>query len=162
MQQRRVPTVREIMTPSLVTLHPEMTATDGAKELLARGISGAPGVDQDGALIGLLSEHDCLRAVASAEYQMDGHDDAETVADLMVPKCYTVEPGLDLFGLAHEFVRLRVRHLPVLEDGRLVGQVSRRDALRAALQLRSERGRAGDYPDYPEGRDPIRNYPRGR
>jgi CBS domain-containing protein len=163
MEQPPVPTVREIMTRSLVTLRPEMTAAEGAEELLAHEISGAPVVDEQGALLGRLSEYDCLRAVASAEYQMDSHDAAETVAELMVSNCYTVEPGLDLFGLAHEFVRRRVRSFPVLEDGRLVGQVSRRDALRAALRLRTELQRIHhDYPDYPKGRDPIGNYPRGR
>jgi len=163
MERSRVPTVREIMTRSLVTLRPDMTAAAAAQELLSHEISGAPVVDEAGALLGLLSEYDCLRAVASAEYQMDAHDAAETVGDLMTTDCHTVEPDLDLFGLAHEFVRLRVRRFPVLEDGRLVGQVSRRDALRAALRLRRELARAQrDYPDYPKGRDPIRNYPGGR
>jgi CBS domain-containing protein len=163
MERPPVPTVSEIMARSLVTLRPEMTAAAAAELLLARDISGAPVVDEDGALLGVVSEYDCLRAVASSEYQMDAYDDVETVAELMVTECHTVEPGLDLFGLAHEFVRLRVRRFPVLDDGRLVGQVSRRDALRAALHLRRELQRARhDYPDYPEGRDPIRNYPRGR
>jgi CBS domain-containing protein len=152
MERPPVPTVREIMTRSLVTLRPEMTAAAAAEKLLAHEISGAPVVDEDEALLGLLSEYDCLRAVASAEYEMDAHDVAETVADLMTTECHTVE-----------FVRLRVRRFPVLENARLVGQVSRRDALRAALRLRRQLQRAHhDYPDYPKGRDPIRNYPRGR
>ncbi|MCK5365925.1 MAG: CBS domain-containing protein, partial [Gammaproteobacteria bacterium] len=75
MERPRVPTVREFMTRSLVTLRPEMTVAAAAEELLAHEISGAPVVDQDGALVGLLSEYECLRAVASAEYQMDAHDD---------------------------------------------------------------------------------------
>lgn len=163
MGQPPVPAVREIMTRSLVTLGSDMTVAAAAEVLLEHGISGAPVVDAEGLLLGLLSEYDCLRAVASAEYQMDTHDAAETVAEIMTTECHTVEPGLDLFGLAHEFVRLRVRRFPVLDDGRLVGQVSRRDALRAALKLRRAlRGPRRDYPDYPEGRDPIRNYPRGR
>ena len=163
MERPPVPTVREIMTRSLVTLRPEMTIAAAAEELLAHEISGAPVIGEEGELLGLLSEYDCLRAVASAQYQLDAHDAAETVADLMTTDCRSVEPGLDLFGLAHEFVRLRMRRFPVLEDGRLVGQVSRRDALRAAMRLRRELRRAQhDYPDYPEGRDPIRNYPRGR
>ena len=163
MEQPRVPTVREIMTRSLVTLSPDMTAAAAAEILLEHGISGAPVVDTEERLLGLLSEYDCLRAVASAEYQMDAHDDAEHVAELMTTECHTVELGLDLFGLAHEFVRLRVRRFPVLDDGRLLGQVSRRDALRASLELRRKLQRARhDYPDYPEGRRPIRDYPRGR
>jgi CBS domain-containing protein len=79
----------------------------------------------------------------------------------MTRDCLTVSPDLDLFGLAHEFVQRRVRRFPVVEEGRLLGQVSRRDALRAAVALRRELSRAKKrYPDYPEGRDPIHDYPR--
>lgn len=161
MDRPRVPTVREIMVRSLVTLSPEMTAVAAAERLLEREISGAPVVDGEGHLLGLLSEFDCLRAVASAEYEMDAHDAVRTVAELMTPDCHTISPELDLFGLAHEFVRLRVRRFPVVEEGRLLGQVSRRDALRAAVALRREMMRAPHhYPDYPKGRDPIRDYPK--
>jgi len=160
MQLPRVPTVRDIMTRSLVTLRPEMSAAVAAELLLQHEISGAPVVDEQARLIGLLSEYDCLRAVASAEYQMDAHDAAETVSELMTTECHTVVPKLDLFALANEFVRLRVRRFPVLEDERLIGQVSRRDALRAAVSLRGElRSVRHAYPDYPKGRDPIRDYP---
>jgi CBS domain-containing protein len=161
MERPRVPTAREIMVRSLVTLTPEMTALAAAERLLEGEISGAPVVDEAGQLLGLLSEFDCLRAVASADYEMDAHDAVETVGELMTRECHTVSPDLDLFGLAHEFVRLRVRRFPVLEKGRLLGQVSRRDALRAAVALRRELMRARHhYPDYPKGRDPIRDYPK--
>ena len=163
MEHPEIPTARAIMTRSLVTLRPEMSAVEAAELLTSRSISGAPVVDADGQLVGLLSEFDCLRAVAAADYQMDSHDTVETVAELMTKAgdCHTVSPDLDLFGLAHEFVRLRVRRFPVIEDSRLLGQVSRRDALVAALKLRKELTRVRHhYPDYPSGRDPIRNYPR--
>ena len=162
MNRPSIPTVREIMTRSVITLRPEMTALDAAGILLQHAISGAPVLDPEGRLLGLLSEFDCLRAVASAGYEMDAHDAGETVAQLMTCECHTVSPDLDLFGLAHEFVRLRVRRFPVLDAGRLLGLVSRRDALRAVVELRRRMtGSRHHYPDYPEGRDPIRNYPRG-
>jgi len=148
----KVPTARDIMTRSLVTLRPEMPAAEAAAILVRRGISGAPVVDEEGSLIGLLSEHDSLRAVAAAEYEGDNHDRVESVADLMTRECLTVTPDLDLFGLAHEFLRKRVRRFPVVEGGRLIGQVSRRDALRAALELRRAFANEHNYPDYPEGR----------
>ncbi len=161
MKRPRVPVVRDIMTRSVVTLRPDMAAVEAARVLLQHAISGAPVVDEGGRLLGLLSEFDCLRIVASAEYEMDAHDAAETVADLMTTRCHCVPPDLDLFGLAYEFVRLRVRRFPVLEDERLLGLVSRRDALRAVVHLRGELARSPRrYPDYPEGRDPIPDYPR--
>lgn len=161
MDRARVPTAREIMTSQLVTLRPDMPAVDAAQMLLDNSISGAPVVDSEGSLLGLLSEFDCLRAVAASDYEMDEHDAAEVVADLMTRDCHTIGPEVDLFALAHEFVTLRVRRLPVVEEGRLIGQVSRRDALRAAIALRKSRiARRSDFRAYPEGREPITNYPR--
>jgi CBS domain-containing protein len=165
MERPEIPTVRTVMTRSLVTLHPDMSAVEAARTLVRKSVSGAPVVDEEGNLVGLLSEFDCLQAVASAEYEMDSHDSIETVGQLMtkVEECHTVSPDLDLFGLAHEFVQLRVRRFPVIEDDRLVGQVSRRDALAAALKLRGGAAKTRHrYPDYPQGRDPIRDYPRGK
>jgi CBS domain-containing protein len=151
------------MTAGLVTLTPEMSAVEAAEVLLRHAISGAPVVSPDGRLLGLLSEFDCLQAVASAEYEMDLHDTSETVRDLMTQSCHTVPPDLDLYGVAHAFVQLRVRRFPVVEDGRLIGQVSRRDVLKAAVRIRRELQTVHSrYPDYPAGRDPIRDYPRAR
>lgn len=160
MERPAVPTARGIMATSLVTLRPDMTAVKAAQLLLKHRISGAPVVDDEGHLLGLLSEFDLLRAVASSDYEMDAHDSIETVDQLMSRDCHTVSPDIDLFGLAHEFVSLRVRRFPVVENDRLVGQVSRRDALRAAVKLRGEMLRSKPhYPDYPRGRKPIRDYP---
>lgn len=160
MERPAVPTAREIMATSLVTLRPDMTAVAAAELLLKHRISGAPVVDEQGHLLGLLSEFDLLRAVASSDYEMDAHDSIETVDQLMSRDCQTVSPDIDLFGLAHEFVSLRVRRFPVVENDRLVGQVSRRDALKAAIKLRREMLRSKPhYPDYPRGRKPIRDYP---
>lgn len=155
-----VPATRDFMTSRVVTLRAELSAFEAAEILLQHAISGAPVVDEEGRLLGLLSEYDCLRAVAAAEYEMDAHDLSKTVAELMTRQCHTVSPDLELFGLAHQFVSLRVRRFPVVENGRLLGLVSRRDALRAALDLRRQLNRSRHrYPDYPAGRDPIRDYP---
>ena len=160
MEHPDVPTARSIMTRKLVTLQPDMAVLDAAAVLLKKGISGAPVVDDQGRLLGLLSEFDCLRAVASADYEMDGHDAIETVEQLMSREPKTISPDMELFDIAGEFLETRMRRFPVVEDGKLIGQVSRRDALKAAVDLRRKLGRATrSYPDYPEGRRPIRNYP---
>ncbi len=161
MEHPRIPTAREIMTRKLVTLRPEMAAVEAAELLLKHGVSGAPVVDRSGHLLGLLSEFDCLHAVASADYEMDSHDVIETVEQLMSRDPKTVSPEMGLFTLAHSFVELHVRRFPVVENDKLIGQVSRRDALRAAVDLRKKLARTRHhYPDYPAGRDPIRDYPR--
>ena len=161
MGQLDIPTVREVMTRSVVTLRPEMAAADAAALLLRHSISGAPVLDADGTLVGMLSELDCLRVVAVSGYEKNAYDLSETVAQLMSTTLHTVAPDLDLFGLTQEFMRLRKRRLPVVDNGRLVGQVSRRDALRAVLTLRqAPQKTALRYPDYPRGRNPIAHYPR--
>jgi CBS domain-containing protein len=165
MERDPLPTARSIMARPVVTLRPEMRLLEAAGILLQREISGAPVVDENGELVGLLSEYDCLRAVAGAEYDLDQRDVERTVADAMrtlEQGVHTIPPELDLFGIAHEFVNLRVRRLPVVEDGRLLGQVSRRDALRAAGELRREGRERKHSPDYPQGREPITDYPRRR
>ena len=149
------------MTRRLVTVRPEMRAVEAARILLNHNISGAAVVDGEGKLLGLLSEYDCLRAVAAAEYDFDRHDVVVTVEELMTTTLHTIPPEMDLFAIVHKFVNLRVRRFPVVEAGHLVGQVSRRDVLRAAYELRRKALRYKQYPDYPEGRSPIRNYPRG-
>ncbi len=161
MESVKIPTAREIMTRKLVTLRPDMAVFDAATLLLKHKISGAPVVDVDGHLLGLISEFDMLRAVASADFEMDSHDSIETVEQLMSREPHTVSAETGLFALAHEFVTRRVRRFPVVENGKLIGQVSRRDALQAAVELRRKMERSRpQYPDYPEGRQPIRNYPR--
>jgi len=163
MEHPKVPVARELVSARTITLSPGMSAVDAAELLLQHAISGAPVVDEDGRLLGLVSEYDCLRAVASSEYGMDLHDGAQTVAELMTQVCHTVPPDLDLYGIAHAFVKLGVRRLPVIDEGQLIGQVSRRDVLKATVRIRRELQKANPrYPDYPAGRNPIRDYPRGR
>ena len=82
------------------------------------------------------------------------------MADLMTTEVITIPPEMELFAIAHEFVTRRVRRLPVIDRGRLIGQVSRRDALRVAHELRLKSLKRKRYPDYPAGREPITNYPR--
>ena len=163
MEHPKVATVREMMTRKVITLSPEMAAVDAARLLVKNGISGAPVVDSERHLLGLLSEFDCLRAVAASDYEMDSHDAIEQVGELMSREPLTVPPEMDLFTLAHEFVTRKARRFPVVdEEGRVLGQVSRRDALKAALVLRKERIKnPPSYPDYPRGRAPIKNYPKG-
>lgn len=120
--------VDDYMTRKLVTFTPATPLFEAMTKMLENRISGAPVVDGDGRLIGVLSEIDFLEAMLKGSY----HGDVEgTVAQVMTEGAQSVEAGTDIYDVAEILLRDRRRRLPVVSDGRLVGQVSRRDVLRA-------------------------------
>jgi CBS domain-containing protein len=155
-----IPTARDLMVRKLVTFRPEAPIHEAISQLLRNEISGGPVVGADGELLGLLSEFDCLKAVASGEFfEEDTAYARDTVADLMTTECHTVSPDMDLYAITSSFLTLGVRRLPVVENGRVIGQVSRRDVLREVERLYHQRHSRKRYPDYPADRRPIDDYP---
>ena len=131
-------------------LTPEMPIFDAVRTLLKHEISGAPVVDADGRIVGICSELDCLRILASGEFYADDHREEGVVADYMSTRFTSVGPQEDIYSLAHVFLTRSLRRLPVMEDDRLLGQLSRRDVLRAMEELGARRARRRRYPDYRE------------
>ena len=127
--------VREFMASRLVTLTPEQDVFAAIRLLLHHRISGAPVVDAEHRLLGILSEKDCLRVFASGAYY---HEAGGRVADYMTRTVVTVGPEDELFRVADLLLSHSFRRLPVVENGRLVGQVSRRDVLLASLRICEE------------------------
>jgi len=130
-----VPVVREFMVTKLVTLRPEMDIFVAIDLLLKHHISGAPVVDAEQRLVGILSEKDCLRVVASGAFHRSASGQVE---DYMSREVQTVDPEADVFRVADMFLTRSFRRLPVLEQGKLVGQVSRRDVLNASRKVLEE------------------------
>jgi len=160
MNQSQIPVARDLMADKLVTLTPDMPAMKAAHILLDNNISGGPVTDGDGKLLGVLSEFDCIREVAARQYHED-FDSVYTVRDVMTGDVRTISPDTDLFGVAHELVTHRIRRLPVVENGKVIGQISRRDVFRALCKFLDKSATSErTYPDYPEGREPIRSYPK--
>lgn len=154
-----VPNARDMMTRKLISLDPETPLSEAISTLLRHKISGAPVVGASGELLGLLSEHDCLSAVASGEfYEQDAAYASKTAADLMTRVAHTIPPEMDLYAVASTFVTRKLRRLPVVENGVVIGQVSRRDVLRAVERLEHRHSRKR-YPDYPADRRPMSDYP---
>ena len=121
-------TARDYMATTLVTFTPDMDVIEAVRMLVEYRISGAPVVDGKNHLIGMLSEKDCLKSVLSASY----HDAlGATVGDLMTPHVEAVDAEMSIIEIAERFLEHGRRRYPVLDDGRLVGQISRRDVLRA-------------------------------
>lgn len=131
------PRVRDIVRGPPIVLSEGMDIRRAVQVLLDEDISGAPVVDAAGGLVGILTERDCIRvAVAAGYYDEPGGP----VADFMSGEVETVSPDLALLDLAQRFVGSPYRRFPVLEDGRLVGLIGRRDVLRAIHGLPTWQG----------------------
>jgi CBS domain-containing protein len=121
--------IDDFMTKNLATATKEMDLLALVDMLLRRGISGAPVVDGSGHLIGMVSEHDCLKAILVGTYQGDV---GGSVADVMSSTIETIPLGTSIVEAANQMVTSGRRRLPVVDhDNRLVGQISRSDLLRA-------------------------------
>lgn len=120
--------VSDYMTRDLITLSPETEINHAMNLLLNNRISGAPVLDANGQLVGVLSKKDCLKAALEASYYRDW---GRAVASYMTTKVETVEAGMNILAVTEVFLNSHYRRFPVLENGRLVGQISRADVLRA-------------------------------
>jgi len=145
-----VPTARQIMRTRLITLAPDDTFFDAIRTLLKHHISGAPVIDAAGRLVGTCSELDCLRVLSSGEYYRDDHQGEGTVRSIMRTDFPSVAPHTDIYSLAQLFVQHNVRRFTVIENRKLVGQLSRRDVLRAMEEFGERRLPRRRYPDYRE------------
>jgi len=124
-------TLADIMATKLVTFPPDMNIHEAIRILLDRRISGAPVVDAEGNLVGMLSKKDCLKIVFSSQY----HDDwGGPVRDYMSAPVETLDADMDLVSAAQAFLDSHFRRFPVVRDGKLVGQVSRYDILKVLTE----------------------------
>ena len=125
-------TARDFMVKRLVTLRPEMDVLDAVQRLLKNRISGAPVVDGDGMYVGVFSEKCSMHVLLDAAYEQLPSTEVRAFMDT---DAKTIEPNTQLLSIAQVFLLTPYRRLPVVDDGRLVGQVSRRDVLKAAHDL---------------------------
>ena len=129
-------TVEDWMTRRLVTFRPDQTMDQVLNLLLARKISGGPVIDENNNLVGVISEGDCLKQVVKGKYNnvptLSGY-----VREYMATDVKSVSPDLNIFELAQMFLNLRIRRFPVIKNGKLVGQISQKDVMRAMIKLHS-------------------------
>jgi CBS domain-containing protein len=138
------------MATSLITFRADQPIHDAIKLLLKHSISGAPVVGERKQLIGILSELDCLRMLSSDEFHGDEQEESGLVEHFMSSDPKSIAPDLGVYRVAHTFMTSAIRRLPVVEEGRLIGQVSRRDVLSAIQEMHRKRLVRRRYPDYRE------------
>lgn len=121
----------------LVTVDAEQPIETVIDILLQHGISGAPVTTSQRRLLGIISEKDCLRIIVDHVY----HNlpmSSRRVADYMSTQVQTLSQDADVVVAADTFLASSVRRLPVVDaEGLLIGQVSRRDILRAARAMQA-------------------------
>lgn len=113
------------MNPRVITIGPNETVGGAIQILLDRRISGLPVVNDNGDLIGVITEF----ALLAAAY--DGKVRNDPVGKHMTKQVLSVDENASLQSIADTFIIHRVRRVPVLRNNRLIGQISRRDLLRA-------------------------------
>lgn len=124
--------VKDYMTGKLITFQPDTDVLDAIHELVQHGISGAPVTDDTGELVGMLSELDCMKVALHAGYHGEW---GGPVADFMTGDLDTVDANMSIIDLAQLFLDTGYRRFPVVTDNRLIGQISRRDVLRALAKI---------------------------
>lgn len=129
--------VKDYMTPKskLFTFNPEQTMDGVIDTLIKKKISGGPVIDDNGALVGIISEGDCLKEVVKGKYTNTPSLHGK-VKDHMAENVKTMDPELNIFEAAGMFLEMKLRRFPVLKDGKLLGQISQRDVMRAVQNLK--------------------------
>ena len=121
-------TVGDYMVRALTTVRPDDDIYDAITTLIKKQISGSPVVDEHGVLIGMLSEKDCLTILSRRAYHQHA---SGKVSEYMTKNVQSIGPDMPLVDLAEKMAAsdFPFRRLPVVKDGRLIGQISRRDVL---------------------------------
>jgi len=138
--------VKDVMTTDVLTVREDTSFKDTVELLVENRVSGAPVIDEEGRLVGLVTEADLVskeafdlrhrRPLAAVFELVAGvsrwSDKAAgvTARDVMTDRVVTAVPGESVRSVARRMLDLGVKRLPVVEDGRLVGIISRQDLLR--------------------------------
>ena len=120
----------------MTTFTPDMSIQDAVTTILEKRISGAPVLDENRHLIGNLSEKDCLRIIVDVADKKQGVE-GKKVSDYMSTKVFSFSPSTNVVEAAIEFLNSPVRRYAVVKNGALIGEISRREILRAARKVKS-------------------------
>jgi len=122
--------IKDFMNPNPVTVLPEMNIADVAKLTLKNKISGVLVVDSSKALLGMISELDCLRVMSDSIYHDGRNTSSLRAQDVMTKEVTTVSPDAQLFDVMTSMLNQGQRRRPVVEKGRVIGQVTCRQLLK--------------------------------
>ncbi len=124
--------VKDIMARDIITFNPGQNIHQVIDLLVSSAKSGGSVIDDDGNLVGFISEKDCLKTVVESSYY-DGM--GALVSDLMSTTVDSIDVNESIHGAAQKFLDCHYRRFPVVEDGKLVGHLSRVDILKSVQSI---------------------------
>lgn len=124
--------VKEYMSGDPLAFSPDMDVLDAIHQLLKHEMTGAPVIDHLGKVVGFLSEKDCLKVALNASYY---EERGGRVSEFMTRNVSTLEGDATLTEAAEMFMSLPFRCYPVVSESKLIGQLSRRNVLKALEKL---------------------------
>ena len=129
---------RDVMNSDVVVLAEKVTVEEAIRSLLKHHVSGAPIVDGQGHLVGIVSEFQLLEAIYRPEVKQ------EQVCGLMTKDVITVTEGTALSEVTNLLLLHRIRRVPVVRKGKVVGIISRRDLLQHTVESEDVQAAAAD------------------
>ncbi|MFM2476729.1 CBS domain-containing protein [Celerinatantimonas sp. MCCC 1A17872] len=120
--------VRDYMLPQPVIFHPHQPLTEVVHELMRHNQIGGPVCDEQLHVVGWISEQDCVRRLLDDTYHCES---VSLVDDVMREDVLTVDPQMSIVELAQMITGQKPKMYPVVEQGKLLGIITRREVLKA-------------------------------
>ena len=121
---------KDIMTSNIVSTQKDVPVYQAVNQMLENGITGIPVVDENGGLLGILTEKDVLKLHEAPDYGK-----GQTVEDYMTQPAVFFDEDENLVDICNCLIEHPFRRVPVTSTGKLVGIISRRDIIKCIVQL---------------------------
>lgn len=130
--------VRDYMTTDLITFREEQSVYEVMELLTKHNISGGCVVNDKNELLGVISEGDCIKQLSDSQYYNMPMNEYK-VKQRMTCNVETIDGNMHILDAAKKFIEKKFRRFPIVENGKLVGQISQRDVLKAAMNLNGQK-----------------------
>jgi CBS domain-containing protein len=126
-------TIKDCMRRNPLTINLDANLVEAIEIIFEYKLTGLTVTDEQGAVVGILSELDCIQAVLTAVYN-EGDPEHSLVRDVMCKEVVHCQPSDSIVEVAQSMLQSRQRRRPVIDEGRLVGQVSSSNVLWALME----------------------------